>query len=195
MCTSFYITYTCGCKKETEFVQCTDRAGTNVKCNPIKKEPGKQSANYCKGHLVKPDAPKKYFSDEDLQDWTARFRIWKAVYLRNEYFCLRPQNHKLYGYCRNWLAVIPFSRSAYAWRWGLELGRAIGYTNHISNSSGEDNNLPAESAYLYISPESPVEHINDRCMGVFIIVISYLIHCSFENFIYKPYDREVKEER
>lgn len=68
MCTSFYIQYTCGCRKEMEFVQCAERQGTNVKCKPVRKEPGKDSTNYCRGHLVNPDAPKKYFSDEELQD-------------------------------------------------------------------------------------------------------------------------------
>ncbi|BCS00012.1 uncharacterized protein AKAW2_50353A [Aspergillus luchuensis] len=68
MCTSYYIQYTRGCRKEMEFVQCDGRQGSNVKCKPIKKELGKNSTNYCKGHLVNPDAPKKYFSDEDLQE-------------------------------------------------------------------------------------------------------------------------------
>lgn len=68
MCTSLFIKYACGCKKEMEFVQCDERRGTNVRCQPFRKEWGKDSANYCRGHLVKPDAPKKYFSDEELQD-------------------------------------------------------------------------------------------------------------------------------
>jgi hypothetical protein len=38
-----------------EFVQCPDRQGTNVKCDPVKKELGKDIANYCRGHLVNPD--------------------------------------------------------------------------------------------------------------------------------------------
>ncbi|PYH40067.1 uncharacterized protein BP01DRAFT_234948 [Aspergillus saccharolyticus JOP 1030-1] len=68
MCTSLYVQYTCGCKKEMEFVQCTNRQGTNVKCKPVRKELGRESPNHCRGHLVIPDAPKKYFSDEELQD-------------------------------------------------------------------------------------------------------------------------------
>lgn len=51
-----------------EFVQCAERQGTNMKCKPVKKEPGKNSVNYYRGHLVNPDVPKKYFSDEELQD-------------------------------------------------------------------------------------------------------------------------------
>lgn len=39
-----------------------------MKCKPVKKEPGKNSVNYYRGHLVNPDVPKKYFSDEELQD-------------------------------------------------------------------------------------------------------------------------------
>ncbi|KAK4171144.1 hypothetical protein QBC36DRAFT_199970 [Triangularia setosa] len=63
MCTTFYIKYTCGCKKGGEFVQCEERSGTNVKCKPVLLRQGKLSANYCSGHLVNPDAPKKYYSD------------------------------------------------------------------------------------------------------------------------------------
>ena len=64
MCKSKFIKYTCGCKKEMEFVQCEERRGTNVRCNPVRKEWGKDSANYCRVHLVKPDAPKKYYNEE-----------------------------------------------------------------------------------------------------------------------------------
>ncbi|KAL2173547.1 uncharacterized protein P884DRAFT_264901 [Thermothelomyces heterothallicus CBS 202.75] len=60
MCTSKFIKYTCGCKKEMEFVQCAERQGTNVKCDPVRKEWARDSANYCSRHLVKPDAPVKY---------------------------------------------------------------------------------------------------------------------------------------
>lgn len=44
--------------KETEFVQCAERQGTNVKCDPVTKDLAKESTNYCS--LVKPDAPVKY---------------------------------------------------------------------------------------------------------------------------------------
>ena len=60
MCTSRYIKYTCGCKKEMEFVQCEERQGTNVKCDPAQKRQGKESTNYCPRHLVKPNPPVKY---------------------------------------------------------------------------------------------------------------------------------------
>lgn len=61
MCESKYIKYTCGCKKEMEFIQCTMRQGGNVKCDPVTKAWGKDSANYCSEHLVKqPKAPVKY---------------------------------------------------------------------------------------------------------------------------------------
>ncbi|KAF2209730.1 hypothetical protein CERZMDRAFT_100137 [Cercospora zeae-maydis SCOH1-5] len=64
MCVSKYIQYTCGCKKEMEFVQCDARAQTNAKCPPVQKEWGKDSTNYCPRHLVKPDSPVKYL-DQD----------------------------------------------------------------------------------------------------------------------------------
>jgi len=57
MCESKCITYTCGCTKEMEFVQCQERRGTIVKCHPATKTPDKVSTNYCPGHLVKPNAP------------------------------------------------------------------------------------------------------------------------------------------
>lgn len=59
MCDSKYIQYTCGCKKETEFVQCDDRLGTNVRCHPLKKVLAKRAENFCSGHLVNPDAKVK----------------------------------------------------------------------------------------------------------------------------------------
>jgi hypothetical protein len=55
MCTSHYVTYTCGCKKEMLFEQCAERRGTIVKCNPVVKVLGKEAENYCQGHLVFPD--------------------------------------------------------------------------------------------------------------------------------------------
>ncbi|KAK4131536.1 hypothetical protein BT67DRAFT_387747 [Trichocladium antarcticum] len=42
-----------------EFVQCAERQGTNVQCDPVRKEWARDSANYCSRHLVKPDAPVK----------------------------------------------------------------------------------------------------------------------------------------
>ncbi|KAH7176365.1 hypothetical protein EDB81DRAFT_772502 [Dactylonectria macrodidyma] len=62
MCTSMYIKYTCGCKDEMEFIQCSERGGTNVKCNPVTKAWGKDSLNFCPRHLVKPAAAAKYTS-------------------------------------------------------------------------------------------------------------------------------------
>lgn len=60
MCTSWVITYTCGCQRDLEFEQCAERQGTNVKCSPIIKDRRKTSANHCSQHLVKPDASVKY---------------------------------------------------------------------------------------------------------------------------------------
>lgn len=60
MCKSLFIQYTCGCRKEMEFIQCPDRHGTNVQCHPVPKEWGKDANNYCSGHLVKADSSKKY---------------------------------------------------------------------------------------------------------------------------------------
>ena len=71
MCTSFFIKYTCGCTKETEFVQCPERVGTNAKCQPIRKEWRKDSTNYCSKHLVKPDAPVKYYDANGNADGNA----------------------------------------------------------------------------------------------------------------------------
>ncbi|OAX30917.1 hypothetical protein K503DRAFT_777783 [Rhizopogon vinicolor AM-OR11-026] len=49
--------HTCGCRKDSEFVQCQMRQGTNVKCSPVTRTQGGISANYCSQHLVKPNAP------------------------------------------------------------------------------------------------------------------------------------------
>jgi hypothetical protein len=65
MCTSWYIKYTCGCKKESEFEQCVARQGSNVRCHPVLKRPRKDSTIYCPRHLVKPDAPVKYYDQND----------------------------------------------------------------------------------------------------------------------------------
>ncbi|KAK8211803.1 hypothetical protein IWZ01DRAFT_246825 [Phyllosticta capitalensis] len=59
MCTSKLIKYTCGCQKEMEFVQCAQRQGTNVKCDPITPQLEKNSTHYCPKHLVE-EAPLKY---------------------------------------------------------------------------------------------------------------------------------------
>lgn len=61
------IKYTCGRKKEMEFIQCLERQGTNVKCHPATKKWRKVWTNYCSRHLVKPDAPVKY-TDRNGED-------------------------------------------------------------------------------------------------------------------------------
>ncbi|RAL03658.1 uncharacterized protein BO80DRAFT_442772 [Aspergillus ibericus CBS 121593] len=74
MCTAIDICYSCGCTKEMDFVQCKGRQGTNVRCKPVKKELGKLSTNYCRRHLVPPEASKTYVEeDEDeIEDDEAR---------------------------------------------------------------------------------------------------------------------------
>ncbi|KAL7943543.1 hypothetical protein V8C42DRAFT_329369, partial [Trichoderma barbatum] len=67
MCTTKYIKYTCGCKTEMEFIQCPQRQGTNVRCRPIIREWGKDSANYCSRHLVEPDDPVQWTNMEKLR--------------------------------------------------------------------------------------------------------------------------------
>lgn len=56
MCTQFYRTYSCGCKKPELFKQCDERFGTNVKCHPLKSEALPQSDHLCSQHMVKPGA-------------------------------------------------------------------------------------------------------------------------------------------
>jgi hypothetical protein len=60
MCTSRYIRYACGWKKEREFIQYPERQGTNVKGHPVTRAWGKDSTNYCSRHPIKPYAPVKY---------------------------------------------------------------------------------------------------------------------------------------
>ena len=52
MCTMFWVQYSCGCKRDTEFVQCQERSGTNVRCEMIQKKWSKNVDNYCRQHLV-----------------------------------------------------------------------------------------------------------------------------------------------
>ncbi|ODA82432.1 hypothetical protein RJ55_00939 [Drechmeria coniospora] len=49
----FYRIYTCGCRKPEEFVQCSDRIGTNVKCTPVTWQPKDPSVHMCTKHMVK----------------------------------------------------------------------------------------------------------------------------------------------
>lgn len=67
MCHYIMIKYTCDCVKKSEFVQCKEAKAskTNLKCRPVKKRMEKFSTNYCEGHLVYPEAAKKYFSDPE----------------------------------------------------------------------------------------------------------------------------------
>lgn len=51
-----------------EFKQYNERQGTNVKCHPVLKDFGKDSTNYCPRHLVKPDAPIKYYDVDGNAD-------------------------------------------------------------------------------------------------------------------------------
>ncbi|KAK4108642.1 hypothetical protein N656DRAFT_412739 [Canariomyces notabilis] len=62
MCTSEYIVYTCGCRREMEFIQCPRRQGTNVKCARLRHRERRVSTNYCSRDLVRPDAEVKYMN-------------------------------------------------------------------------------------------------------------------------------------
>jgi hypothetical protein len=37
MCTQWHIKHTCGCEKDSEYVQCAERIGANVKCKPVRR--------------------------------------------------------------------------------------------------------------------------------------------------------------
>ncbi|OJJ78067.1 hypothetical protein ASPBRDRAFT_37282, partial [Aspergillus brasiliensis CBS 101740] len=67
MCTGLNISFSCGCVKEMDFIQCKQRQGTNVRCCPAKRALGKTSANYCRRHLVAPGAPKRYVEEKEAQ--------------------------------------------------------------------------------------------------------------------------------
>lgn len=49
-----YIKYTCGCEKNSEYVQCPERRDTNVKCSPVRRLKQKDSEHMCASHMVKP---------------------------------------------------------------------------------------------------------------------------------------------
>lgn len=67
MCHFIMIKYLCDCVKKSEFVQCqvAKNSGANIKCKPVRKQVDRLSTNYCDGHLVYPNAAKKYFSDPE----------------------------------------------------------------------------------------------------------------------------------
>jgi len=54
MCKQMYREYTCGCKKEGEFIQCAARRGTGVKCDPVEKVELEAAIHMCSDHMVKP---------------------------------------------------------------------------------------------------------------------------------------------
>ena len=60
VCTQFYIKYFCKCKKDSEFQQCDQYTGTNIRCSTITKEEQKQSPHSCKQHLVEPTAKQTF---------------------------------------------------------------------------------------------------------------------------------------
>lgn len=68
MCTNLQIAFSCGCQKEMDFIQCKERQGTNVRCNPSIKALGKTSPNYCRRHLVPPGAPTTYVENKEVQE-------------------------------------------------------------------------------------------------------------------------------
>jgi hypothetical protein len=49
-------TYTCGCTKPKEFIQCQEREGTNAKCSPMPKVQEPPKTHMCIDHMVNPDA-------------------------------------------------------------------------------------------------------------------------------------------
>ena len=54
MCEQDYRQYSCGCKREGEFRQCTARAGTNVKCDPVTPNDPVRANHMCVRHMVYP---------------------------------------------------------------------------------------------------------------------------------------------
>jgi len=52
MCIQYYRTYTCGCKRNEEFVQCDERLGTNVRCDEVHLKPLLAALHMCFSHMV-----------------------------------------------------------------------------------------------------------------------------------------------
>ncbi|KAJ2899010.1 uncharacterized protein MKZ38_003524 [Zalerion maritima] len=52
MCSWNYVRYTCGCEKQSEFIQCEKWNGTIGKCKKLVKGGSKASSNYCPTHLI-----------------------------------------------------------------------------------------------------------------------------------------------
>ncbi len=51
MCIQYYREYTCGCEMDEEFVQCDERLGTNVRCEP-ERRPLVEAVHMCVFHMV-----------------------------------------------------------------------------------------------------------------------------------------------
>jgi hypothetical protein len=51
MCVQKVRKYSCGCVKSEEFIQCGQRAGSNVQCVKPTKEELPASAHYCRNHM------------------------------------------------------------------------------------------------------------------------------------------------
>ncbi|KEQ90391.1 hypothetical protein AUEXF2481DRAFT_571007 [Aureobasidium subglaciale EXF-2481] len=54
MCTLLMHNYTCGCKREGQYIQSAERHGSNVKCDSINKEQMPPSLHMCIQHMIKP---------------------------------------------------------------------------------------------------------------------------------------------
>lgn len=50
-------------RNESEFEQCLERQGTNVKCDPVRKTLRKNSENFCSRHLVEAEAEVKFMNE------------------------------------------------------------------------------------------------------------------------------------
>ena len=79
MCTQYYIEYGCGCGINSEFAQCTNRNGTNVKCenSEIQREKQKSSPSPCRAHLVGPNAAAKMHTLNSNNWW--KMTIWRSL--------------------------------------------------------------------------------------------------------------------
>lgn len=66
MCSVNRVQYSCGCVKDSKFVQCEKRRGTPVKCDKISRDIAEISDNYCITHCI-PDLGRGYTKADFIQ--------------------------------------------------------------------------------------------------------------------------------
>lgn len=77
MCSMTRVRYTCGCIKDSEFIQCPPRRDTLFKCPKIDRDNVRDSGNYCLSHCIPENGQK--FTPVDVPNTGAATRMYKLA--------------------------------------------------------------------------------------------------------------------